>query len=92
MNSNFVRTMLTWAAILVTAVPVVTGCVADAFSHLDCSASWIPPQYAAIISIAFLGINQVMKLMDVGLVLPTATVSNSGKPNTVSPGAVVPKR
>lgn len=91
MNSNFIRTLLTWAGIGLSVLPAVTGCVADAVGRLDCSASWIPPQYSGMLVAAVLIINQIMKAVDVGLLKPTAQISTTGAAGTVSPRDVVPK-
>ena len=91
MNSNLIRTVLSIAAIVLSVIPAVTGCVADALGRLDCSASWLPPQYSGLLVAAVLIVNQILKAADVGLVKPTAQISTTGAPGTVSPSAVVPK-
>jgi hypothetical protein len=65
MNTNFFRTLLTWAAIIIPAAAVVFGCSTDALTGaIDCSSSWLPPNYAVLASSGFLILNQVIKALD----------------------------
>jgi hypothetical protein len=87
-NLNFARTVLSWAAIAMTVVPTVTGCVFNALGALDCSGSWLPTQWQIPLVAGCMIINQVLKAIDTGFTHPTAAISDSGKPNTVSPALV----
>lgn len=65
MNTNLIRTILTWLAIIIPPVSVALGCSTDAVSGaITCSASWLPPQYAVIASSVLLILNQVIKAFD----------------------------
>lgn len=94
MNMNFFRTILTWAAILVTAASSFLGChtLPDGLT-VDCSASWIGPQYAGLISIVLLVVNQIVKAfmggtIGTGLVAPTVPVVAEKAAGTVTPAQV----
>ena len=90
MNSNLIRTLLTWGAIVVTFATTILGCSADAITGVtSCSASWLPPQWAGMIATGFLILNQLLKAFQggmpgSGLVAPTVVVSPSGAAGTVT--------
>jgi len=89
MNANFIRTMLTWAAIAVTAVTTIFGCTTDISGVMNCSASWLSPQWAGTITAVLLILNQLMKAAQggtygSGLVSKTVVVSPTGETGTVT--------
>jgi hypothetical protein len=90
MNANFLRTILTWGAIIVTMGSTILGCTTDAVTgNISCAASWLSPQLAGIAATAMLVINQILKAFQggtvgTGLVSPTVVVSSSGKAGTVT--------
>jgi hypothetical protein len=65
MNTNIFRTALTWAAIVIPLLSTFFGCASDAVSGaVNCSASWLPPQYAVLVSSGLLVLNQIIKAFD----------------------------
>lgn len=97
MNTNLLQTILT---IMITFSGIVTtlllnaGCTASSSGALDCAKanvpSWLTPYLIGITAV--LGVVKLLiAAFDGKLVKPTAVISNSGAPGTVSPQAVQPK-
>ena len=94
MNANFIRTLLTWGAIVVTAATSIFGCTADVVTGAyNCAGSWLPPQYAGFITVGLLVVNQILKAFQggapgTGLVAPTVPVVAASTPGTVTQAQV----
>lgn len=90
LNLNFLRTILTWLAGVVVVIGPILGCKTDAITGaVSCAGSWIGPEWASIVAVVLLALNQLLKAfqggtMGTGLVAPTVVVSSSGAPGTVS--------
>lgn len=102
MNLNAIRTFLTTAAATLSAImvflPQALGCTVDAItSFVSCAHSWLPPKYVGIAILVMTAGNLILKVQAGGTInfgalwKSMAIISNSGKPGTTPPDAVVPK-
>ena len=94
MNSNLFQTLLTLAitiSTIATSLLLSLGCHADAAGAVNCigsnAPSWLAPYLIIITSV--LGILKLIIGFATGkLTAPTAAVTNSGAPGTVTPNQV----
>ena len=91
--NNAIRTILVTVTGLVAFMASFAGCVTNAANVTTCTASWLPPQYAAYAVMAFSGLGLLMKALRPGGILAglfgaTAVISNSGAVGTVTPTQV----
>lgn len=94
MNLNLIRTLLTTVASVLVVVmayaPQLLGCSIDAVTGgYDCTASWLPPAWAATVASALMILNLILKGIQgggfgTGLVAPTVVVSPTGAAGTVT--------
>lgn len=61
MNSNFSRTLLYLLSILALLGPVFFGCTSLPNGSFDCTMSWLPPQFAGIVAMGFMGLAVLIK-------------------------------
>jgi hypothetical protein len=93
LNKNLIRSALTWTSMAYLIASFALGCSDLASGAIFCSASWLDPKYATIVSTAMLLLNQLLKaqqggVFGAGLVAQTVVVSTSGASGTATPQQV----
>lgn len=67
MNLNMIHNVINLLIAGLGAILLASGCVATATGTLDCSASWIPPQFTALAITALAVLKVVMNIFRDGL-------------------------
>lgn len=95
-SNNSVRTVLNLVGGILIPLSTFLGCHQAVLpaTGFDCSASWVPPQYAPLLTIALVGLNLVIKAFGQGgtvvenLTKPSVAVTPEAKVGTVTPEQV----
>jgi len=96
MNNNAFGTIAAIIAVVLGAMTQIFGCSTDAVTNMSiCTASWIPPEWAGYVVLAFSGVAILSKLFRpggpvAGLFAPSAVIVPEAKsgPGTVTPEQV----
>lgn len=95
MNNNAFGTIAAIVALLLGAMTQIFGCSMDPVTQASvCTATWIPPEWAGYVVLAFSGIALVSKLFRpggpvAGLFAPSAVIVPEAK---AGPGTVTPEQ
>lgn len=94
MNLNFIRSIMTGLAGVIPLIVVFFGCTTGVDGAIDCSLSWVSPQYALILS-GILGVlSFILKAFSQGgtvtenLANKSVVVTPEVKEGTVTPSQV----